>query len=80
MIKKILALILAATLLVFIVACDDENHSSGDNEIDVSTGGFFDDLEDTKDSADTAESVADTAEGTADETEELDTDTAEAAE
>ena len=48
--KKILALILAATLLVFIVACDDEDeYVGGDNEIDVSIGGFFDDVEDTND-------------------------------
>lgn len=78
--KKILALILAATLLVFIVACDDEKESVGDNEIDVSIGGFFDDVEDTNDSDDTTENAADTAEGTVDDKAESDTDTAEAAE
>ena len=74
--KKILALILAATLLVFIVACDDEDeYVGGDNEIDVSIGGFFDDVEDTNDSDDTTENAADTAEGTVDDTAESDTDT-----
>lgn len=75
--KKILALILAATLLVFIVACDDDKHLSGDNEIDVSIGGFFDDVEDTNDSDDTTENATDTAEGTVDDTAESDTDTAD---
>lgn len=78
--KKILALILAATLLVFIVACDDEKEYVGDNEIDVSIGGFFDDVEDTNDSDDTTENAADTAEGTVDDTAESDIDTAKAAE
>ena len=78
--KKILALILAVTLLVFIVACDDEKEYVGDNEIDVSIGGFFDDVEDTNDSDDTTENAADTAEGTVNATAESDTDTAEAAE
>ena len=76
--KKILALILAATLLVFIVACDDEDeYVGGDNEIDVSIGGFFDDVEDTNDSDDTTENAADTAEGTVDDTAESDTNTAD---
>ena len=64
--KKIFALILALSLLVFVVACDDDN-VGGDVEIDVSGGGFFDDPVDTADTtaADTADTDSDT-EDTAD--------------
>ena len=74
MLKRILAFIIVAILVSCLVACDEEEQKpiTGDpNEIDVSTGGFFDDG--ASDTTDTAEAVdTDTAEI-------VDTDTAEVA-
>lgn len=76
--KKIFALILALSLLVFVVACDDDN-ASGDVEIDVSGGGFFDDPVDTTDSdaIDTAASTTDTTDTDSDTEDTADTEAAE---
>ena len=75
--KKIFALILTVALLVFMVACDDDN--VGGVEIDVSGGGFFDDPVDTTDSdaADTAASTDDTADTDSDTEDASDTEAAE---
>ena len=76
--KRIFALILALSLLVFVVACDDENVGS-DVEIDVSGGGFFDDPVDTTDSdaVDTSASTGDAADTDSDTEDTADTEAAE---
>ena len=76
--KKIFALILALSLLVFVVACDDDN-VSGDVEIDVSGGGFFDDPVDTADTdaVDTGASTGDAADTDSDTEDTADTEAAE---
>ena len=75
--KKIFALILTVALLVFVVACDDDN--VGGVEIDVSGGGFFDDPVDTADTdaVDTGASTGDAAETDSDTEGTADTEAAE---
>ena len=76
--KRIFALILALSLLVFVVACDDENTGS-DVEIDVSGGGFFDDPVDTADTdaVDAGASTTDTTDTDSDTEDTSDTEAAE---
>ena len=76
--KRIFALILALSLLVFVVACDDDN-VGGDVEIDVSGGGFFDDPVDTADTdaVDTGASTGDAADTDSDTEDTSGTEAAE---